>query len=618
MNQVLHEMPFGAQYLGPQGVRFRLWAPSVDALLLQHRGAGGVRDWPLERSVDGWHELTLPGALAGDRYQYRLPDGLLVPDPASRYNPDDVHGPSAVVDPSAYEWQCTPWRGRPWREAVVYELHVGTFTSEGTFDAARGRLPYLAQLGVTAIELMPLADFPGRRNWGYDGVLLFAPDASYGTPEQLKALIDAAHALGMMVLLDVVYNHFGPDGNYLHAYCPQFFNPAHQTPWGAAINFDGPDCATVRDFYIHNALYWIEEFCFDGLRLDAVHAIRDDSKPSIVQAICHAVREGPGRDRHVHVVLEDDDNEAHLLERDGYGRPLVATAQWNDDLHHAAHVLLTGETDGYYADYAQRPAAQFALALAQGFLYTGQPSPFRAGEPRGEACAHLPPEAFVSYLQTHDQVGNRALGERIDALAPPVQVQAARACVLLSPHTPMLFMGGEYGCTRPFQFFCDFGGDLATAIAAGRRAEFARFAAFADPAAQARIPDPNCELAFIDSKLNWADLGQPQHEQALSRTRQALAVRHQDLMPRWAGGSSSLRWSCEEGLLQWAWDLRTSDGRQSRLHLAANFNTAVATLPRPAGRVVYSVHAQPEASDPLRLCLAQGGVWASLDEAAHD
>ena len=590
----VHEMPFGAQCLGAQGVRFRLWAPGVESLLLLHSGTDDAGESPLKRNSDGWHEATLPAARAGDRYQYRLPDGLLIPDPASRHNPDDVHGPSAVVDPSAYRWQCTQWRGRPWREAVVYELHVGTFTPEGTFDAARSRLAYLAQLGVTAIELMPLADFPGRRNWGYDGVLQYAPDASYGTPEQLKALVDVAHAMDMMVLLDVVYNHFGPDGNYLHAYCPQFFNSAHQTPWGAAINFD-------------------------GLRMDAVHAIRDDSTPSIVLEICAALQAGPGRNRHVHVVLENDGNEAHMLERGAQGQPVAATAQWNDDLHHAAHVLLTGETDGYYADYAQRPAAQFALALAQGFLYTGQPSPFRAGKLHGEPCAHLPPEAFVSYLQTHDQVGNRALGERIDALAAPALVQAARACLLLSPHTPMLFMGEEFGCTTPFQYFCDFVGELATAVAAGRRAEFGRFAAFADEAARVRIPDPNSDAAFIDSKLRWADLEQPQHARVLSQTRQLLAVRQLDLIPHWASGSNALNWSCENGLLQWTWRLRAGDGRLSRLHLAANFGGADTLLPQPPGRVLYSVRAQPDASsDPAHLRLTRGGVWASLDEAGND
>ena len=613
----VHAMPFGAQYLGERGVLFRLWAPAAPSVVLVHSGVDGTSEWPLQHSADGWHELTVPGARAGDRYQFRLPDGMLVPDPASRHNPNDVHGPSVVVDPSAYPWQCRAWRGRPWREAVVYELHVGTFTPEGSFDAARGRLPYLAELGITAIELMPLADFPGRRNWGYDGVLLFAPDASYGTPEQLKALVDAAHALGIMVLLDVVYNHFGPDGNYLHAYCPPFFNPARQTPWGAAINFDGANSRTVRDFFIHNALYWIEEYRFDGLRVDAVHAICDDSQPWIVPELCAAVQAGPGRERQVHIVLENDRNQAYLLERGADGRPLVATAQWNDDLHHAAHVMLTGETDGYYADFAQRPAEQFALALAQGFLYTGQPSPFRAGQPHGEPCAHLPPAAFVSYLQTHDQVGNRALGERIDALATPALVQAARACVLLSPHTPMLFMGEEFGCTTPFQFFCDFTGDLAAAVTAGRRAEFGRFAAFADAEARARIPDPNDEETFLQSKLRWTDLDQAQHQQALSHTRQQLTVRREQLMPRWAAGSQLLQWSCENDSMQWTWELHAADGQRSRLHLAAHFGGGDSLFLRPPGREIYRLRMRAESTEPQRLVLPPGGVWASLEEAVR-
>ena len=300
-------MPFGAE-AGAGGVRFRLWAPAQKRIVLDLEGSHHA----MNHLQNGWHELLLAQARPGARYRYLLADGLAVPDPASRANPDDAHGPSEVVDPLAYQWRDAGWRGRPWHEAVVYELHVGTFTPEGTFAAARGRLAELAALGITAIELMPVADFPGRRNWGYDGVLPFAPDACYGTPDELKALVDAAHALGLMVLLDVVYNHFGPEGNYLHAYCPQFFDPARHTPWGAAIAFGQRE---VREFFVHNALYWVEEFGFDGLRLDAVHAIRDDSAEHIVCEIGRALREGPGRERQVHLVLENDRNEAHLLGR---------------------------------------------------------------------------------------------------------------------------------------------------------------------------------------------------------------------------------------------------------------------------------------------------------------
>ncbi|MEX0638469.1 MAG: alpha-amylase family glycosyl hydrolase, partial [Burkholderiales bacterium] len=295
-----HDMPFGAAPRGDGQFAFRLWAPGEPRVTLEV----GEAIAPMARREDGWHEIAL-AASPGARYRYRLADGVAVPDPASRCNPDDVHGASQLVDPREYLWRDSGWRGRPWEEAVIYELHVGAFTREGTFAAARERLAELAALGITAIELMPVAEFPGARNWGYDGVLHFAPDASYGTPNELKALVDAAHGHGLMVLLDVVYNHFGPDGNYLHAYCPQFFNPRHRTPWGAAINFDGPDSRTVREFYVHNALYWIEEYALDGLRLDAVHAIRDDSDTHIVCEIANALRAGPGRERRVHLVLEN-------------------------------------------------------------------------------------------------------------------------------------------------------------------------------------------------------------------------------------------------------------------------------------------------------------------------
>jgi maltooligosyltrehalose trehalohydrolase len=615
-----HPMPFGAEMLEAGGVRFRLWAPAAPQLVLEWRRA--PQDWhaaPMRRSSDGWHEATLPDAAAGDLYRYLLPDGLRVPDPASRRNPHDVHGPSEVIDPRAHAWRDGGWTGRPWEEAVIYEMHVGAFTPEGSFAAAQARLADLASIGITVVELMPLGDFPGRRNWGYDGALLFAPDASYGTPAELKAFVDAAHGLGLMVLLDVVYNHFGPEGNYLHAYCPQFFNDAHRTPWGAAINFDGEHSRTVRDFFVHNALYWVEEYRFDGLRMDAVHAIRDDTKPPIVEEICTALRQGPGRYRQVHVVLENDQNEAHRLERDEQGLPVAATAQWNDDLHHAAHVLLTHETDGYYADYAQRPLEQFGLALAQGFVYSGQPSAFRGGAPRGELCGHLPLGAFVSFLQTHDQIGNRAFGERIDALADPVPLQAARACVLLSPHTPMLFMGEEFAASSPFRYFCDFEPALAAAVAAGRRGEFGRFAAFADEDARARIPDPNNEEAFLASRLRWEERERPPHDRALRQTAALLAVRRAELMPRFGGASRAHRWSCEGDALRVVWRLEPQGEANgpAHLHLVANFGTAMQDLAAPPGRVIYPAGEAQGRSNGAALRLAPGGVCATIEEM-HD
>ncbi len=608
-------MPFGATVIRRGGVGFALWAPGVDQLVLELGSTAPITSHPMTHEADGWHRLDVPTARAGDRYRYRLANGQGFPDPASRFNPDDVHGTSQVIDPEGYAWSDDAWTGRPWNEAVIYELHVGTFTPEGTFAAAQARLAELADLGITAIELMPLADFRGRRNWGYDGVLQFAPDACYGTPDELKALVDAAHALGLMMLIDVVYNHFGPEGNYLHAYCPQFFNTAHQTPWGAAINYDGSDSRTVRDFYVHNALYWVEEFHFDGLRMDAIHAIRDDSECHIVREICQALRVGPGSRRPVHVVLENDTNQASLLERDSAGVPLAGTAQWNDDLHHAVHVLSTGEVDGYYADYAQAPVAQFGRALAQGFIYQGQASPFREGEARGEPSTHLPLGAFVSFLQSHDQVGNRAFGERIHALGDPDLVRAACACVLLSPHVPMLFMGEEFAASTSFQYFCDFGAELAAAVSRGRRAEFGRFAAFTSEAAQARIPDPNLESTFLASKLRWHERTTPPHAAWLADVRQLLAVRRRHLVPLLPGQPGAGSFQCDGATLRVQWALGKAAGQRPApvLHLLAHFGAQPSVVMDPVrGTVIHSIGVDPQGEASLRL--ARGAVHVSLQE----
>jgi maltooligosyltrehalose trehalohydrolase len=576
-----HDMPFGAAVSLDGSTRFRLWAPGQRRITLDIVGGDAVQPHAMQPLAGGWHELVLAGAGAGTRYRFRLDSGLAVPDPASRCNPDDVHGASLVVDPRDHDWHDTAWHGRPWHEAVAYELHVGTFTAEGTYAAAAQRLPDLAALGITAIELMPLADFPGRRNWGYDGVLPFAPDAAYGTPGALKALVETAHGLGLMVLLDVVYNHFGPDGNYLHTYCPPFFNPARHTPWGAAINLDGADSRTVRDYYLHNALYWVEEYHVDGLRLDAVHAMHDDSPEHLVREIARVLRDGPGRERHVHLVLENDANQASLL---GDPSSPCASAQWNDDLHHAAHVLTTGESDGYYADYADAPLARFGRALAEGFVYQGEPSRFRGGSPRGEPSAHLPPTAFVSYLQTHDQVGNRAFGERISMLADRALLDTAYACLLLSPHVPMLFMGEEFAASSPFLYFCDFDAELAAAVTRGRRDEFRRFAAFADPAARERIPDPNDPATFEASRLRWDERDTPPHAQLLALVRELLALRRQHLVPRLRGMTRGGRYCVDADLLRVDWML--ADG--ARWQLLAHFGAQPADVGAlPAGDIVW-------------------------------
>ncbi|MDD3650865.1 malto-oligosyltrehalose trehalohydrolase [Immundisolibacter sp.] len=579
-----HRMPFGAELDG-DGTRFRLWAPGAHRVELLLDDGSGERDLTLASHAGGWYQAQVAGVGAGCRYRYRIDGTLQVPDPASRCNPDDVHGPSLVVDPLAFDWQDGSWRGRPWHEAVVYELHVGAFSASGDFDGVRRRLDHLVELGATAVELMPVADFPGRRGWGYDGVLPFAPDRTYGSPAALKTLVQEAHARGLMMLLDVVYNHFGPDGNYLHAYAPAFFNAAHHTPWGAAINFDAPGCEVVRDFFIHNALYWLEEFHFDGLRLDAVHAICDDSRPDIVEALCAAVRAGPGREREVHIILENDHNRACYLRRDTDGRPPCATAQWNDDFHHAAHVLVTGETDGYYRDFADRPAARLGRCLAEGFAFQGEPSPFRGGSPRGEPSAHLPPTAFVDALQNHDQIGNRAFGERLHQLAAAPGLEALTAILLLAPQVPLLFMGEEFATDQPFLFFCDFGPELAQAVTAGRRREFARFARFADPASRARIPDPNAESSFAASVLDWSVTERPPHAARLALYRRLLALRQAEIVPRLAGMAGGQAGYAPHGERALAVHWRLGDG--SCLALAANLGDAAVRLAPQPGRVLY-------------------------------
>jgi len=590
-------MPFGAEVLGEGSTRFRLWAPGAKQLMLETSIGATQSNRPMTALAQGWFEAVVPSATAGTRYAYRVGDTRF-PDPASRFNPEDVHAASTVVDPLAFDWQDGGWRGRPWEEAVIYELHIGTFTPEGTFAAAIGKLDYLADLGVTALEIMPVADFPGKRNWGYDGVLPFAPDASYGRPEDLKRLIEQAHRRGLMVLLDVVYNHFGPEGNYLNAYAPQFFNSKHHTPWGAAINFDAEGARAVRDFFVHNALYWVEEYRCDGLRLDAIHAIADDSDPDIVTEIARALRAGPGREREIHIVLENDRNQARYLPRDGAGRPLAASAQWNDDIHHAIHILTTGEQDGYYEDYAAKPLWYLGRSLAQGFGYQGEPSPHRDGDPRGDPSAHLPPAAFVSFLQTHDQVGNRALGERLCAIADPQALRAAVACVLLAPSVPLLFMGEEFAASTPFLFFCEFGPELAAAVTRGRRQEFARFARFSDPAAQASIPDPNDAHTFSASKLCWDEIGRAPHAEWLELHRELLALRHRLVVPRLAGMKAGGNFRVEEcSVLRVQWTL----GEGSRLHLIANFAAAAsAPVALPPGRIVYAYPLQADGATGQR------------------
>jgi len=580
-------MPFGTALTG-EGVRFRLWAPAARRVEVGVGATAHHLAWHvMSCDSDGWFECAIAGIGAGTRYRFRIDGAIDVPDPASRFNPDDVHAPSEVVDPLAYEWRDVDWRGRPWHEAVVYELHIGTFTAEGTFAGVERRLDYLVDLGVTAIELMPVADFPGKRNWGYDGVLPFAPDSTYGRPDALKALVDAAHTRGLMVLQDVVYNHFGPEGNYLHRYAPDFFTERHPTPWGAGINFDGARSRIVRDFFLHNALYWLEEFHIDGLRLDAVHAIADDSSPDILEELAATIREGVGRERTIHLVLENDRNEARRLLRDERGLPRRYTAQWNDDLHHALHAVVTGEESGYYGDYADAPIATLGRCLAEGFGYQGEPSPWRGGRRRGEPSAGLPPSAFVSFLQNHDQVGNRPLGERIHMLARDECVRAALAIVLLAPSPPLLFMGEEFAAATPFLFFCDFEPALGAAVTQGRRDEFRSLAAFADAEAAEQIPDPSASSTFARSKLDWRSLGTPPHDQWIASYRELLHLRRRVIVSLVPGigvhGRIARMWA--DTALTVVWPL--ADARVLRLD--ANLGDRVA---RPyevgVGEIIYA------------------------------
>jgi maltooligosyltrehalose trehalohydrolase len=595
-------MPFGCALNPEGGARFRLWAPSCATVTLElWRLAGDEPTRRAMRCVDGWHEIDVADACAGTSYRFvaqiRGAQTLAVPDPASRSNPEGVHRASVIVDPESYAWRVPEWRGRSWPDAVLYELHIGTFTQEGTFAAARERLADLKLLGVTALQIMPLAAFPGARNWGYDGVLQFAPAPAYGSPTDLKALIDRAHELGMMVLLDVVYNHFGPEGNYLHAYCPEFFNLAHRTPWGAAIDFDGAGSRTVRDFFVHNALYWIEEFRFDGLRLDAIHAMRDRSSPDIVAEIAAAIRAGPGRLRQVHLILENNANQARYLQRDADGEPRLATAQWDDDVHHALHVLVSGEADGYYADYAAEPLKMLGRSLAEGFAYQGEHSRFR-DRARGEPSAQLPPAAFVGFLQNHDMVGNRAFGTRIQAFADSRLIPAAYACLLLSPQIPMLFMGEEFAASTPFLFFCDFGPELALSVSNGRRHEFKRFAAFASDAAVARIPDPNAESSFTASKLRWQERHVSPHRERLDFIRELLALRRHYLAPHLSSRLHAGRFEIVNEVLRVEW--RLTEGRSWSLMAHFGEHAVYAALPH-TGTTVFSLRVEAAAAPQARL-----------------
>jgi maltooligosyltrehalose trehalohydrolase len=560
--------------LAAGGTSFRLWAPaahSVDLVL-------NTTSQAMQRRDGGWFIADNPDARAGARYRFRIDGELDVPDPASSFQPDDVFGGSEVIDHDAFAWRAQDWRGRPWQETVLIETHVGTFTREGTFRAMIDKLDHLAATGITVLELMPLADFSGQRGWGYDGVLWYAPDSSYGRPEDLKRLIDEAHRRGLMVFLDVVYNHFGPEGNFLHRYAPGFFTEAH-TPWGSAIDYRVP---VVRSFAIESALSWLSDYRFDGLRFDAVnHIVTAPGDVPLLHDLSVAVGQlAAASGRHIHLVLENGNNIASLLDPNEEPSRGKYRAQWNDDYHHAFHVVLTGEAQGYYGDFQRSPRAHIARALASGFVYQGDFAPFW-NKQRGEPSGHLPKTAFVNFLQNHDQIGNRALGDRLETIADPKAIEAALAVTLLAPTIPMFFMGEEWGATTPFPFFCDFAGGLAHAVREGRRREYGwAYAKYGND-----VPDPPDAKTFESAKLDWNARDSAGGQKRLALVRDLLSVRRREVVPRLAGTTFGAAAASDNGLLTASW--RMGDG--STLGLIANLSpvTIAHDTPTIAGTPIW-------------------------------
>ncbi len=567
----MNETSFGALPTS-SGASFRLWAPAakrVDIVL--------DKKIPMRRGADGWFSADVSGARGGTLYKYRIDDELDVPDPASFFQPNDISGPSEIIDHDSYIWRAPNWLGRPWNEAVIYEAHVGTFTKEGTYRAMIDRLDHLVETGITALELMPVANFPGNRNWGYDGVLWYAPDNSYGRPDDLKALIDEAHLRGMMVLLDAVYNHFGPEGNYIGRYAPQFFS-GKQTPWGGAIDYRVPQ---VRQFAIGSAIQWLRDYRFDGLRLDAVHEIVENGDVPMLYDLSIATGKlAHETGRQIHLVLENDDNRASILDPKIDPPAGKFRAQWNDDYHHAWHVLLTGENGSYYRDYPT-PLKSIARALGSGFAYQGEASVHRGGRNRGEPSKNLPPEAFITFLQNHDQIGNRAMCDRLVSCVAPAAIEAGLAITLLAPMPPMLFMGEEWGSTVPFPFFCDFHGDLAEAVRQGRRREFeTAYEKFGD-----NIPNPMDSSTFELAKLDWDALSTEPAKDRLAFVRRLLSIRKREIVPRLAQASFGDAAAQDNGYLTAWWTLG-----DSKLILNANLSTTEIASPlanTPKGRLLF-------------------------------
>lgn len=566
---------------------FRLWAPAEDRVTLL---AGG-QEIALAAQGSGWHAVETTLARPGASYAFRLSDGTEIPDPASHAQKHGVEGPSLVVDHTAYAWQNSGWTGRPWEEAVVYELHIGTFTPEGTFRAAIDRLAHLREIGITAIEIMPVAHFAGERGWGYDGVLPYAPHSAYGTPDDLKALIDAAHGYGLMVLLDVVYNHFGPVGNVLPHIAPPFFHPERHTPWGAALAFDEDG---VRRFFIENALHWIEDYRFDGLRFDATEQIVDESERHMLIEMAETIRQAIP-DRHVHLVVEDQWSRSSLLNRDD-GIVHHYTAGWNDEFHHALHIIATGEKQGHYARFGDRPHEVLRESTARGFVNADR-SKDRVGPAPQD---RLPPQVNVNFLHNHDQIGNRAFGERLPTLADPALLNVMTALLILAPPVPLLFMGEEYGEVRPFLFFTDFSGDLARATRQGRKDEAEKFGGMPEGKTVDDLPDPNDAETFQQSKLDWTRAASADGCRQSSLMRDLIRLRQAHVVPLLKG-----RGVAEPHILPAEPGLLAIDWRFAEATLAIRTNLTKESKPWPAlaGETIFALSSGGPAGPAIAVAI---------------
>jgi maltooligosyltrehalose trehalohydrolase len=502
------------------GIRFRVSAPAARELTLVIYDGIARGEYPLPRDQEGTFDLIVDRAAAGNRYAYRLDDGETRPDPASRFQPEGVHGPSEIIDPSGFRWTDSAWRGRPAVDRIVYELHIGTFSPAGTFAGAEARLEAVRDLGASTIEIMPVADFAGDRNWGYDGVCLYAPSRAYGRPDDLRRLVDRAHHLGIDVILDVVYNHLGPEGAYLPAFNHEYFTGREETPWGCGVNLAGPGSAMVRRFILDNARHWVAEYHVDGLRLDATHALVEDDTGAMIREIAAAIR--PVTDRPIIVHAEDHRNLAAMVEdeaRGGWGLDGV----WADDFHHVVRRLLAGDRAGYYSDF-EGTVDELIRTIQQGWLYTGQRSR-HLGALRGTDPSAVPMYRFIVCLQNHDQIGNRAFGDRLHHRVPPEAWRAASALLLMTPMTPLLFMGQEWAASTPFLYFTDLDWSFGQHVTEGRRREFAHFPEFSEEQSRQSIPDPQALATFEDSRLKWDERTQPHHRAVLELYRALIALR---------------------------------------------------------------------------------------------